>query len=345
MSYHFEKDTKNLRKLKEIKDTLPYFFSEFDISLSNSEKSTNTRLGYMRTFAMLLDYLVETGRIDVPSVKQITVQDMEKLTRKDIEGFLASFDVSRRSSVPIANVDKAQAKARALSSLRSLYKYFCTTGDISFNPAAVTPMPKIKKKEVVALDRDDVKKLLNCVETGLGFSERQQKFLQKTKLRDKAIIYTLLGTGLRISECVGLDMADIDFFDASLTVIRKGGDQDNVYFNEDVEMSLLEYIDEERPLLAPETDAVFVSSSHGRMTDRAIEYMLEKYVNAAGISKHVKVHTLRASYATNVYNETGDIYAVKEALHHSSLNTSQHYISGGKERKKKAAKAAKSLFE
>ena len=344
-SYHSETDLRNSKKIRELLKELPDFVRQFDVSMSNASKSTRTRVNYMYDYLLFFQYLGSEGILEGKNnVKDFTVSDLEKLKRTDIENYLQTFDFSRREKAETQN-NAENLKARKLASLRSLYNYFCSNGDIAANPAAVTPMPKIHSHEVVALDADEVSRILHAVDTGEGLaSERQVKLAARTRLRDKAILCTLLGTGIRISELVGLDLLDVDFNNASLQLIRKGGDYDEAYFGEDVEQALMDYIDNGREMLQPDCDALFISSSHGRLTDRAVENMVAKYVRAAGITKHVKVHTLRASYATELYRETNDVYMVKDALHHSSLNTSKHYVSGVEERKRKAAKAVKGLF-
>lgn len=341
MTYHAEKDSDNIARVREQLLLLPAFVREFDTNLSNRNLSTRTRLGYMYDLVMFFDYLTHLNKFQGKKPLDFIVQDLDEVTRLDVEGYLAKFDLS-----PQGEANKGdKLKARRLASLRSFYNYYTKGGVIRTNPAAITATPKLSKKEVVSLTQEEVARLLTCVETGEGLPPRQRAFAQKTRLRDKAILITLLGTGIRVSECVGLDLSNVNFYDASFQVIRKGGDEDTVYFGDEVQYALEDYIDNERDLLKPETSALFVSSTHGRLTDRAIENLVVKYTQAAGITKHITPHKCRSTFATNLYDETNDVYMIKDALHHKSLETSKHYINGAEMRKRKASRVGDTLFE
>ena len=343
MTYHLEKDAENLEKIHELLLLMPSFVRSFDTSLSNRNLSTRTRLGYMYDLNMFFVYLTHVSQFEGKKPLDFVLSDLDLVSRQDVENYLSTFDRSQRDKEGYAN--KAdRVKARRLASLRSFYNYFCKGGEIRTNPAAVTASPSLKKKEVVSLTPEEVTRLLRCIDTGDGLSERQKPYAQKTRLRDKAILMTLLGTGMRVSECVGMDLRDVDFYEASFRVIRKGGDEDIVFFGPEVEDALQAYIDQERELYKPNTPALFVSTAHGRLTDRAVENLVTKYASAAGITKHITPHKCRSTFATTIYNETNDVYMIKDALHHKSLETSKHYINGAKVRKRKASQVVSSLF-
>ena len=113
---------------------------------------------------------------------------------------------------------------------------------ISKNPAALVDFPKLHKKEIIRLDPNEVKDLLNNIENGEGLTKKQLEYQNKTKVRDLAIITLLLGTGIRVSECVGLDKNNIDFKNNGILIKRKGGYEDIVYFGEEVHKALTDYI-------------------------------------------------------------------------------------------------------
>ena len=158
-----------------------------------------------------------------------------------------------------------------------------------------------------------------------------------------------LGTGLRVSELVGIDFDDIDFYNASILVTRKGGDEDEVFFGQEVQDALSEYFEEGRPaLLVPEIEekAFFISMQHKRLTVRSVQKMIEGYAKKAGLNSNVSPHAMRRSFATNLYDETSDIYLVADALHHASVETTRkHYARMNDEHKRIAAKKSSSMFE
>ena len=347
MNYCSETNYNNELKIKKLLEELPPFIRQFDVFMANQRNTTRTRLNYMYDYSLFFEFLLGLETFNDRRVKSdFQVEDLEKVNRNDIENYLLTFDVSRRNKEDSKN-NAEKLKARKLFSIKSLYSYFSSIGDITVNPAAITSTPiSSDKSDSVVLEPDEIKRIFHCIDTGQGLkSNKQILTASKTKLRDKAIIGTLLGTGIRISECVGLDVDDVDFEDESLRLVRKGGYYDMVYFTDNVGTLLLDYITNERESLEPETNALFVSSSHGRLTDRSIEYMVKKYVTAAGIPKHVKVHTLRATFATEIYNKTNDIYMVKDSLNLKSIAASGNYVNEAKDRKQKdAAKAVKKLF-
>ena len=111
-----------------------------------------------------------------------------------------------------------------------MYNYFYRTERIQKNPASLVPMPRIHEKEIIRLDVNEVAILLDNVETGKKLTEKQLSYHDKTKVRDLAILTLLLGTGIRVSECVGLDIRDVDFNNNGLLIKRKGGYEQIVYF-------------------------------------------------------------------------------------------------------------------
>ena len=127
-----------------------------------------------------------------------------------------------------------RGKKRKLSALKSFYNYFYCEERIKTNPAALVPLPKQHEKEIVRLDADEVAILLDQVEEGAKLSKSQLKYHNKTKLRDAALLTLLLGTGIRVSECVGLDLNDVDFKNNGIKIRRKGGYETVVYFGDEV---------------------------------------------------------------------------------------------------------------
>ena len=133
--------------------------------------------------------------------------------------------------------------------MRSFFKYYFNKDKLSSNVAAKISLPKQREKEIIRLERHEIEKILNAAESGEGMSEHQRKILLNTRARDVAILSLLLGTGIRVSECVGLNVTDIDFETNAFTVTRKGGSRAILYFNDDVKEALEYYIEGERKAL------------------------------------------------------------------------------------------------
>lgn len=202
-------------------------------------------------------------------------------------------------------------------------------------------MPKLHEKNIVRLDVDEVAILLDEVESGEKLTKRQQAYHEKTKVRDLAILTLMLGTGIRVSECVGLDMDDVDFKNNGIKIHRKGGKEVIVYFGEEVCEALLNYMEERENITPVEghANALFLSMQNKRISVRSVENLVKKYSKLVTNLKNITPHKLRSTYGTNLYRETGDIYLVADVLGHKDVNTTKkHYAALEDERRRTAAK-------
>ena len=234
-----------------------------------------------------------------------------------------------------------QSLKRKLSSLKSFYNYYYRNELITQNPASIVKMPKLHEKNIVRLDVDEVAILLDEVESGEKLTKRQQAYHEKTKVRDLAILTLMLGTGIRVSECVGLDMDDVDFKNNGIKIHRKGGKEVIVYFGEEVCEALLNYMEERENLTPVEghANALFLSMQNKRISVRSVENLVKKYSKLVTNLKNITPHKLRSTYGTNLYRETGDIYLVADVLGHKDVNTTKkHYAALEDERRRTAAK-------
>lgn len=150
----------------------------------------------------------------------------------------------------------------------------------------------------------------------------------------------LLGTGIRVSECVGLDIQDLDFETNGMKIHRKGGAEVILYFGDEVREALLDYLDERELITAKEgsEDALFLSMQRNRISVRAVENLVKKYSRTVTTLKNITPHKLRSTYGTQLYKETGDIYLVADVLGHKDVNTTRkHYAAIEDERRRRAA--------
>ena len=233
-----------------------------------------------------------------------------------------------------------------MSALRSFYGYYFKRQIISKNPTLLVEMPKMHEKAIIRLDTDEIAMLLDYVDHGGNDLTGQRKaYFEKTKNRDLAILTLLLGTGIRVSECVGLDLQDIDFKNNGITVTRKGGNQMVVYFGEEVENALKTYLYTTRKQTVPlsgHENALFLSTQRKRMGVQAVENMVKKYAREVTPNKKITPHKLRSTYGTALYKETGDIYLVADVLGHKDVNTTKkHYAAIDEDRRRQAAGAVK----
>ena len=290
---------------------------------------------------IFFDFLVKK-KFRNKSIQDLTLEDLEQVTDTDVEIFLSYLSHYRFGEKRLSCDERA--KARKLSTVRSLFKYFFNKGLISVNNVAKVPTPKLHDKEIIRLESNEVSSLLDTAEMGNGLSRHAEGYHEKTKIRDTAILTLFLGTGIRISELVGLNDESIDFSNNSFIVTRKGGNQAILYFSEEVGDALGAYMaqKEEDPRIPQAEHALFLSLQYKRITVRAVENLVKKYAKIVSPLKKITPHKLRSTYGTALYRETGDIYIVADVLGHKDVNTTRkHYAAITEERRKSVASKVK----
>ena len=338
-AYYENINIKNELKLRELQTQLPHFCREFFIGMKNST-SSRTLLAYAYDLGVFFEFLHENN--PVCAKKDITaysVDLLDQISPMDIEEYLDYLRVYEKDGV--AHTNDERGISRKLASLRSFYNYYFRKEIIERNPAQLVRMPKKHDKTITRLDVDEVATLLDEVENGENLTSRQQKFHAQTKVRDLALMTLMLGTGIRVSECVGLDITDIDFKNNGIKIHRKGGAEVVVYFGDEVRSALLDYLEERGTIEAVDgnTNALFLSLQKKRIGVRTVENLVKKYARLVTTMKNITPHKLRSTYGTTLYRETGDIYLVADVLGHKDVNTTKkHYAALEDERRREAAK-------
>ena len=341
-AYYEDVNIKNELKLRDMIQKLPKFCMDFFIGI-DADKSSRTKIAYAYDLQTFFEYMKSAN----PSLKKYDIRDypislLDKISPSDIEEYLFYLKYYEKDGVTHTNDEKGIK--RKLASLRTFYNFYFRKEYIDTNPASKVTLPKIHEKNIIRLDADEVAQLLDEVESGDSLSKNQQRFHEKTKVRDLALMTLLLGTGIRVSECVGLDINDIDFKNGGIHIHRKGGKEVTVYFGTEVETALQDYLDERNDIIPEEgsENALFLSLQKKRMNVRSVENLVKKYAKIVTPLKKITPHKLRSTYGTNLYRETGDIYLVADVLGHSDVNTTKkHYAALEDERRRSARNAVK----
>jgi site-specific recombinase XerD len=342
-SYHSQIARERTLQLREIETALPAMCGDFFRAIE-PRTSLLTRLNYAYDLRLFFSYLQasEEGRFPSPAA-QWTDERMGSVTQTDIERFLAYLNLYTDEDGRTRE-NRNAGKARKLSSLKSFFKYLYRSNRIPENVLEKIEMPKVHEKEIIRLEPDEVANLLDAVESGAELSEGQAKYHRFTKTRDVALLTLLLGTGIRISELVGLDVAHIDFATNSFLVTRKGGARVVLYFGSEVSLALLKYI-EERKAVIPQNGheaALFLSLQKRRLTQRAIQMLVKKYAAIVTPLKRISPHKFRSTFGTMLNRETGDIYLVADVLGNKDVNTTRrHYAAIEDQRRRDAARVIK----
>ena len=348
--YHEQVDIKNTRKLRELCRRLPRFASDFFMGIEQVT-SSRTRIAYAYDLKVFFDYvLTELPAFSGRTMDDLRVEDLDRVSPRDLEEFMEYMkyyvpgNSDDEESSYSDRTNKELGIKRKMAGLRSFYNYFYRRELIKTNPPSLVKLPKTHEKVITRLDVDEVARLLDVVEDGGTMTKAQERCHEKTAVRDLAIMTLLLGTGIRVSECVGLDINDIDFKNDGIRIHRKGGKEVIVYFGDEVENALREYLDERLHIIPQDghEQALFLSLQKRRISVRSVENLVKKYARQVTTIKNITPHKLRSTYGTNLYRESGDIYLVADVLGHSDVNTTKrHYAAIEDERRREARNKVK----
>lgn len=347
--YHLQAQITRTKRIRELLRELPDVCSDYFMHIEQLT-SVLTRMSYAYDLKLFFQYLSdELPAFAGKPITEFTPDDLKKVTKQDIERYaryLAYYvknETGEDGQIETKETTNNEyGIKRKFASLRAFYKYLFAEGLIDSNTAALVPLPKLHEHAIIRLDIDEVARILDLAETGNGLPKTYQKYHNVTHQRDLAMLSLFLGTGIRISECVGLNIDDFDFEQNAFVVTRKGGKEVILYLSDEVADALKAYLSEREKIeaLPGHENAFFLSIQRRRITQRAVENMVKKYAQiAAPLKKKISPHKLRSTFGTNLYRETGDIYLVADVLGHSDVNTTRkHYAAIAEDHRRIAAK-------
>ena len=343
-SYREQVDAKRILQIREITRELPPACGDFLRNIAVTT-GTFTRLAYaidMRTFFHFLQ--TERYTFAQKPLYSMTDEDLARVSQSDLTAYieyLTYYLKEDEDGESKALVNHDLAIKRKLCSIRSFYEFLFKNNRIPSNVTTLVPLPKIHEKPILRLTQQEMNRMLNEAETGESLTKHQQHYQKLTAKRDYALLSLFLGTGIRVSECVGINISDVNLEENAFLVTRKGGNQVVLYFPPEVATALADYLEERQQIdaLPGHEDALFLSMQKRRMTQRAVQLLVKKYAAiAAPLKPRISPHKLRSTFATNLYNATGDIYLVADVLGHSSVDTTRkHYADMTDARRRMAA--------
>lgn len=287
-----------------------------DYSFNFSGKTEKTKEVYLNYVMEFVDYF---KNIDLLSLK-----------KKDINQYMESIRTREDGSERSASWRNA-----VLSGIRDFYQFLVENELIESNPCATVRPPRENgDREVVAMSLDEIKLLQQNILLGMG-SEKARASQVKWKNRDMSIILLGCTTGLRCTAITEINVEDIDFDNQTIKVIEKGNKYRVINVGDKTMDALKAWkLDRDR-MITDETDAFFISNRKQRISQKAISHLIEKYTT--NINKHITPHKMRSSCATNLYEQTGDIYLVQEVLGHKNIANTRRYARVSESRKIEAA--------
>lgn len=337
--YSVETDEIYRDKLEEVKKKLPAFLDKYFIA--KSDLLPSTVYGYAVDLTVFFEWAKNSRSdfSDVP-VRKLPLEILKSFDSDDINEYVKDYLTKYEHEGKVFRNDY-NGKARKLAAVKSMYKYFLSKEKIDKDPTALVSLKTKSEYEIVYLQPNEVADLLDCIDGGEALknadsekiNNRKAAWHKLNRTRDLAIITMLLGTGMRISELVGLNLTDIDFDDGAIHITRKGHKRDTVYMGDEITTTLSDYIENARSYYRPDDDdeALFLSLRHKRITVRSVEILLKKYVAAAlpyRSGEKITPHKMRSTFGTTLYKDTGDIKLVADALGHKNIATTQkHYAA------------------
>jgi site-specific recombinase XerD len=331
----------NYQKLQNLLNDLPWYVEEY-INHKLRKLSMASLFNYCHDYKIFFNWMI-SEQLVTGNVKDIPLERLERLTVMEIEGFLNFLHYQLNNKELTVN--------RKLSALKSLFNYLQNVAEtpdltpylnrnvmakIEFNEVKDSMETKANKMEGKILLGDEYEKFRLFVAQDYGELNKENKkifnFYQMNKERDTAIVSLILGSGLRLSELVNLDLDDIDFSKYSARVIRKGNKEQFVFFSQVAMADLQDYlvIRSSKYQVDKNNKALFISAAIGpkgktrRLTARSVEKMIEKYATAFG-KPSLSVHKLRHSFATRYHAEINDVPKLRRQLGHSSIQTTMIY--------------------
>lgn len=335
MSYKEEKNNQIKAKVLDAVKELPEYAASYILSISGAT-SPSTCLEYYRDIRRFLLFVVESCVYDISDIRDITAEMLENLDVDFLNTYFNLYLGAYENNGKIQSNKKVSIR-RKMSSVKSLYAFMTENELILKNPMLRIKPPKVTDKEIIYLNSEETHDFLKTVKHGKSnASSMQEKYHSLQERRDYALVNLLLGTGIRVSECVGLDIKDIDISHSALHITRKGGNEDVVYMNDDLTEIMADYLTYRKTLnpLPGHENALFLSLQRKRMGVRSVEVLIKKYKDQTGISKHITPHKLRSTYGTNLYEATGDLYLTAKNLGHRSVTTTEKFYSSMSEKHK-----------
>lgn len=323
---------KNERYIEQIESLLPgfpYYIRDYIYHIEG-RILPSSRYSYLMDIKDFFDYLVNNNP-GILSFSDITLDVLNQLQIQDFNEYLHL----------VRNRVGEKAESHKITALRSLFDFLCTQKYIDNRDFYAIKNPKIHKNDTITyLEPEEIRAFLQNISSGASLTKNQQSWHQKQKLRDLALLSLMLGTGIRVSECVELDVSDVDLSKNMIHLIRKGNKETNIFFSDTIKEYLTPYLEERLSNKDNHSPALFLSRNGDRLSARSVQKLVKKYAVPEIVgTKHITPHKLRSTYGENLYEKTGDIYLVADVLGHESVDTTKrHYTSVTESRKQQAGK-------
>ena len=322
-------------------------------------KTTQANLWYLPPFCRLyFDYSESKMSAKTLSVRSFTLKSFFKFIIENIDEFkhlsTVDFSLGYVKQIKTEHIEmfkqnfidnglKLSVANNNVSTVRAFFKFYVDKRYVSFNPAQGVPHDKRKRLPIVKLSEQEATAFLQAISHDKREENNVHMINDWIVKRDKTIMILFLGTGIRISELIGLNTHDVDFANSQFTVTLKGGKSGTIYMNDYVKEHLQKYFDYKK-FNHEQNAPLFASQTHDRICTVTLTDIIKKYAKWAGINKKVTSHTLRKTFGCNIYNATGDIFMTAKLLNHVDVaTTTKHYVDIDEDKKRDALQKLKMM--
>ena len=332
-NYKKEIDNKNSIKLQRYLSRMPQFYREYMSLLNPQVVAVSTKALYAYNAYDFFAYIVDNN----PAIRRGNGRDewIGNLTIDDIEN-ITSIDANEYSTYLSTKYSEKTTLAK-LNAISSMYLELQRLSKISANPFSTIRRPKEKKRVIVHLTSEERKMFMDAILTGEGLTKKQKS--QQDFIRDIAIYSLFLDTGMRVSELVGINVDDIDFYEHSIIIMRKGGKQEKIFFSDEAEDALREYLEARKRRLEKkglQQDALFLNNRLKRLSTRSVEILTKQYTSNAAIQKKISPHKLRSTFACDFYDSNPDLLLLQRIMGHENIATTTIYAEATLKAQKEA---------
>lgn len=323
-------DKKNMETINRILEKYPNELNLYINSLSR--KTTYTKLVYVRYVSKFLDYMNTRLRLD-----PFKINNFKRIKPMHIDSFMEHIRYDKNGKENSGTYRNAH-----LAAIKGFFKFLYLNDIVKSNPCDNIEAPKDNKEhEIITITDEDLDIIIDCIQNGIG-TVKAKSTQEKWINRDMAIIYLGITTGLRIGAIVGINVDDVDFKEKTITITEKGNIEKKVYIGDKTIYYLNKWLRDRRYMANPSEPALFICQGNHRISVRSIENKFKALSQVVG--KNLTPHKMRATCATRLYEETGDIYLVQQQLGHKSINNTQRYARVSEQKRREAADILNNLI-
>lgn len=335
MKGRLENQIKMEEKIKKMLSDKDEIFSRYLLNLSS-----NTATAKHEYMSKVLYFFDHVPKLDS---SKVSMEQLRGITKEDIQKFLEDTKYSSKSGT--LKLKSPSTQRTEIAALRSFFDFLIGIEVIDKNPTDSIKRPKLKDSgEVTYMTPDEIDEVRDNMRRGIGsVSKKVRENHRVWSKQNIAILMIGCTLGLRVTAISEINVEDVNFDEMTISVTEKGDVTKKVWMGRDTANSISDWlVDREILLKGKESDALFISSKGERISSPKIRRLISQYTDT--LDKHITPHKMRSSCATNLYNQTGDIYLVKDVLGHKNIANTQKYTRQPEAKLRNASSILESLY-